>query len=560
MYAKEKKQISVGVDDFKKLIEENFYFVDKSLFIKNILDSRAVTTLIPRPRRFGKTLNLSMLRYFFEKSDTSNRHLFNKLEIEKHPRYMEHQGQHPVVWMSFKDVKVGTWDICYRETQEVIVNEFARHNYLLNSPALNIVQKRNFAAIMDKSADQTLFHRALLILSDCLATHHGKPTIILIDEYDSPIHEGYVKGYYQEIISFMRIFLGAGLKGNEALKMGVLTGILRVAKESIFSGLNNLFISSLTDTTFDDKFGLLENEVTEILRYFGLENNIDTVREWYDGYQSGLHKIYNPWSIVSLIKYKGALRPYWVNTSDNALIKELLKKASATTKEELEVLIAGGKLTKAIQENIIMTDIANEETLWNFLLFCGYLTFENYEVESQSNLAELSIPNKEVRESYITSFRNWFGTIVDTNVYNSMLKSLITGDIDNFREFFERLVLETLSSFDVGGEEPERFYHALVLGMLSSLFETHLVKSNRESGMGRYDIMLIPKNKTKLGIIIEFKKVRTRLNETLESEAKKALQQIEAKNYEAELRALGIEKILKLGISFLGKNSLILVG
>ncbi len=560
MHEEEKKYIPVGIDDFKKLIEGNFYFVDKSLFIKDILDSRAEATLIPRPRRFGKTLNLSMLRYFFEKTEKNNRHLFDGLEIEKYPRCMEHQGKYPVIWLTFKDVKVGSWELCYRGIQEIIINEFARHSYLLNSEILNASQRKNFVAIMDNSADETLYRRALLVLSGCLATHYGKPVMLLIDEYDSPIHEGYIKGYYQDVVDFMRNFLGAGLKGNSALNMGILSGILKISKESIFSGLNNLRVGSIVDEKFPDRFGLLEDEVIAILQYFDLENRIEEVRHLYNGYHSGNSKVYNPWSIINLIDNKGKLAPYWVNTSDNALIKELLRTSSARTKEELEILVLGGKVTKPIQENIIMPDIKSETTLWNFLLFCGYLTFENQRREGRSNLAELSIPNEEVLESYKTSFEQWFAKTVDTSTYTSMLESLVTGETVAFQAYFTKLALETLGSFDVSEKEPELFYHALVLGMLASLSQTHLVKSNRESGYGRYDVMLIPNYKTKLGIIIEFKKVHADRKETLESEAQKALNQLEERKYETELHVQGIEKILKLGISFAGKKTLILVG
>ncbi len=554
------KHIPIGIDDFKKLIEESYYFVDKSLLIKDILDSRAGATLIPRPRRFGKTLNLSLLRYFFEKTDQSNRHLFKGLKIEEHPDCMDHQGQYPVIWMTLKDTKTATWPSCYAKICKVIGIEFDRH-FPSIEPILSEFEKKCVQEIINGTASQALYENSLLDLSRYLERAYQKQVMILMDEYDAPIHEGYLKGYYNEIINFMRNFLGAGFKGNTPLSMGILTGILRISKESVFSGINNLFVSSLTNSEFEDRFGLLEDEVVTMLHYFGLENSIDEVRRWYDGYQSGKCKVYNPWSIISLIKNKGILNAYWVNTSDNALIKELLKASSNKTKEELEIIIKGGTVTKPLQENIVLTDLKQKvDVLWNFLLFCGYLTFENPRLVGRSHVAELSIPNEEVIDVYENSFKSWFETTVNIDSYTSMLESLVIGDVESFREFFAKLTLETLGSFDVTGTEPELFYHALVLGMLASLLQTHEVKSNRESGYGRYDVMLIPKDKTKLGIVIEFKKVHADRNETLESEAQKALKQLEDRKYETELRAQGFKKILKLGISFLGKRCLVLEG
>ncbi len=558
MKTDKKKHIPIGIDDFKELIEKKFYFVDKSLFIKDILTSQAKATLIPRPRRFGKTLNLSLLRYFFEKTDQSNRHLFNDLKIEEHSDCMAHQGQYPVIWMTLKDSKTATWPACYAKICKIIGKEFDRH-FSSIKPLLSEFEKKCVQEVINGSASQALYENSLSDLSRYLERAYKSQVILLMDEYDAPIHEGYIKGYYDDVISFMRNFLGAGFKGNTPLNIGILTGILRISKESIFSGINNLRVCSLVDERFSDKFGLLENEVQEILNYFGLENSIDDIRRWYDGYQSGSSKMYNPWSIVNLVDNDGATKPYWVNTSDNALIKELLRTSSTKTKEELEIIIQGNAVTKPVQENIVMTDLNNyDDVLWNFLLFCGYLTFKNYRSIEDEMYADFFIPNTEVGLIYKKSFKAWFGETINISTYTSMLERLIIGDVESFQEFFTKLTLETLSSFDMSGTEPELFYHALVLGMLASLSQTHEVKSNRESGYGRYDVMLIPKDKTKLGIIIEFKKVHANRNETLESEAQKALKQLEERKYETELRAQGFEKILKLGISFLGKHCLIL--
>ncbi len=557
MSDQEKKQIPIGIDDFKELVEGNYYFTDKSLLIKEFLDSGAKVTLIPRPRRFGKTLNLSMMRYFFEKKEPSYQHLFSGLKIEQYPNCMKHQGKYPVIWLTFKDVKIGDWKECYRLLRTQIMKEFERHNYVREF--LSDVELAGFERVRQGTGDLTDFINSLLDLSIYLERANKTRVMIFIDEYDAPIHAGYLNGYFKEAIDFMRGFMSAGLKGNNALYYGLLTGILRVAKESIFSGMNNLEVCTLLRKSYDDKFGFLEDDVVAMLSYFGLKHNLDEVRQWYDGYQSGKYKVYNPWSIINLIKNGGELQAYWVNTSDNALIKDLLRKSSPDMKEDLELIIKGRKITKTLQENIVMPDLdANDNTLWNFLLFSGYLTFENERLEGLYRVAELKIPNKEVMQVYETSFKSWFESSWNRGEFQRMLENLVEGHSVPFKKSFERFSLTTLSYFDIQGDKPELFYHALVLGMLASLSETHEVRSNRESGYGRYDVMFIPKNRSKPGIILEFKAVDEDEKETLESAAQNALKQIEANKYEAELRALGLSRILKLGIAFKGKESLVL--
>ncbi len=557
-----RKQISVGVSDFKKLIESDFYFADKSLFIKEVLGAKADVTLIPRPRRFGKTLNISMLRYFFEKNlagVSSNRHLFTDLAIEQDAACMGHQGQYPVIWLTFKDMKTSTWELCYRGVQEVVTSEFSRHRYLLTSDALDPVQKRNFEAILDNRADEMLYRRALLNLSDYLAKHHQKRAIILIDEYDTPIHAAFVHDYYSRAIEFFRDFLGAGLKDNSHLEFSVVTGILRVAKESIFSGINNLRVCTLTDDKFADKFGFVEHEVVAMLNYFGLENSIDDVRRWYDGYQSGPHKVYNPWSIISLVDKNGTMQPYWVNTSDNLLVHNLARGNAERIESELNVLLRGGVITKQINEGIIFQHVSYDmDAFWNFLLFNGYLTFENYRTDEMGSFAELKIPNVEVASLYRSMVLGWFRAQAIKQDYQKMLAALAEGNVAEFKRVFELFSCEALSVFDTSKKEPEKFYHILTLGMFAALIQTHEVRSNRESGIGRYDVMLIPKDHSRFGIIIEFKRVEGK--ETLLTAAKKALKQIEDKKYEVELRGRGLTKIIKIGISFKKKESFVLIG
>lgn len=562
MSESKKKSASVGIDNFENLITGNYYFSDKSLLIKEILDSQAKVTLLPRPRRFGKTLNMSMLQCFFEKmaEQNSRRPLFNGLKIEQYPDCMEHQGKYPVIWLTFKDVKTAAWADCYRLLCMQISAEFERHSSL-REKYLSDVELERFDRVRRGTGDLADFMRSLLDLSTYLERAYKAKVMILIDEYDAPIHAGYLNGYYQEIIDFMRGFLGAGLKGNNALNLSVMTGILRVAKESIFSGINHLEVRTFLQHDYADKFGFLEDEVAAILTYFGLGNQIEEVRRWYDGYQSGPYKVYNPWSIINLVKNRGEIQPYWVNTSDNALIKDMLKRCTPEMKKDLEVVVKGGKVTKPIQENIIMLDIEkNDEVLWNFLIFSGYLTFENYRLIVDTNYAELSIPNVEVSTTYKTSFKTWFDEGYGMRHYNLMLESLVAGDPIQFKKTFERFSRESLSYFDMQGDMQENFYHALVLGILSSLMQTHQVRSNRESGYGRYDVMIIPNDRSKAGAVIEFKALDQDEKNTIESAAQDALKQIEEKGYETELRALGLTKILKLGIAFKGKESLVMVG
>ena len=575
---KKKKLIPIGIDDFERLLEGNYYFADKSLLIKELLDSGAAVTLLPRPRRFGKTLNLSMLRYFFEKvaplipsielpletnvsreSGLSRRHLFNGLKIEQYADCMKHQGQYPVIWLTFKDVKTEKWDDCYRLLRTQIMREFERHDYVREF--LSDAEKERFERIRQGRGDLADFMGSLLDLSMYLERAYKAKTVILVDEYDAPIHAAYLNGYYDEVIGFMRGFLGAGLKGNNSLNLGVLTGILRVAKESIFSGINNLRVCTLVQESYANQFGFLEDEVRAMLAYFELENKLDEVRRWYNGYQSGSYKVYNPWSIINLAGNKGVIQAYWVNTSDNLLVRDILKKSQPYMKEDVEKLMHGESLHTLINENLTLLDIDHDENaLWNFLLLTGYVTFENYHQEGRFWYADLKIPNEEIASLYETTVLSWFKEKGISQDYLRMLTCLTHGDAAEFKRMFELFSYEALSSFDITGREPERLYHALTIGMFVALQGSHEVRSNRESGLGRYDVSLIPKDLSKPGIILEFKKVDVKKKETLKTAAQNALKQIEERDYETELRARGFKNSIKLGISFLGKESLVLVG
>ncbi|SHH48924.1 AAA family ATPase [Tepidibacter thalassicus] len=553
------KKVPIGVSDFKELITENYYYVDKSLFVKEIIDDGAKVILLPRPRRFGKTLNMSMLKYFFEKNDEDNKCLFKNLKVNKYKDIMDMQGKYPVIYLTFKDVKDGNFQKCYEKMKEIISIEYYKHKYLLDNH-LKGIEETYFKKILSMEASQGQYETSLKNLSKFLSEYYNQKTIVLIDEYDTPIQSGYLSGYYKEIIEFMRNFLSGVLKDNEYLQKGVLTGILRVAKESIFSGLNNLEVCTILNNHYSDKFGFLEGEVEEILKYYNIEFEMDEVRKWYNGYMFGENVIYNPWSILNYVKnHEKGFRPYWVNTSSNDLVKIVLTKAGETVKKELEDLIKGKTIVKQMNEDIVMNDIENgSENVWSFLLFSGYLKVINENLKMGRSFCTLEIPNFEVKYLYEEIILAWFKESINNEKFNYMLKSLTTGDIETFEDIFSEYIIKSASYFDI--EESEKFYHAFVLGILVALNEEYEVKSNRESGYGRYDVALIPKDRNKLGIIMEFKKVNKRRKETLEIAADKAIAQIKEKNYKQELLDMGIENIIELGIAFEGKEVLVVEG
>ena len=555
-----KKRIPIGISNFEKLITNNYYFVDKSLFIKEVFVNTSEVTLIPRPRRFGKTLNLSMLQYFFENryDKKEKKYLFDNLNISKEKDVMEHQGKYPVIYITFKEVKKLDWSNCYSHLKEVVSQEYRRHKYLLKSNLLDLEEKNIFQEIIAEKDDIKKYENALKNLSFYRSRYYKKKVIILIDEYDTPIHAGYIYKYYEQVISFMRGFLGAGLKDNINLNFSVITGILRVAKESIFSGLNNLEVATILQKQFSDKFGFLENETQALLKEYKLEGQSAEVESWYNGYNFGGNTIYNPWSILNFVKRKGEFSTYWINTSSNDIIRDIIETGNNYFKKNLEEFINGKTIEKHIDENIVFQNVkTNLDTLWSFLLFSGYLKYTNKKLIGDDLFCDLEIPNSEIRSCYKRIILQWIECGLDIGHYQSMLKSLTEGDIAEFRSFFTHVAVDSLSFFDISGKEPESFFHAFVLGMLVSLGETHQIKSNRESGYGRYDVMVIPRDKNKLGIIIEFKKVDKTRNETLEIAAKNALKQIEEKKYEQELLSIGIKDILKLAIIFEGKKVLI---
>jgi hypothetical protein len=550
------KRIPLGISDFKKLKDEDYLFVDKSLLIKDFWESDGETILVPRPRRFGKTLNMSMLKYFFENSSKDNSYLFKGLNIESHRDIMKLQGKYPVIYLSFKDEKHSSFEYLQAGLRNLLSRLYKEHKYCLNTDKIDDIDKEYYNSIINKKSDIIDLSDSIKMLSEYLSIYHEKKVIILIDEYDVPIQAAYLNNYYTEAIGFMRNLLSGAFKDNNNLQKGMITGILRVAKESIFSGLNNLKVESILSENLCDKFGFTDSEIEALVSAYDIEEELLNIKGWYNGYYFGNTTIYNPWSILNYLSSpKAGLIPYWVNSSSNDLVNVLLAKGSEDVKKDLEVLINGDCITKIIDENIVMGDIEkSSDNLWSFLLFTGYLKVISKERIGIRDYYKLSIPNLEVTTLYYGLIETWFKDTITKENYDVMIKSLITGDIKIFGKLLKQFVLKSISYFDVGGYEGEKVYHAFVLGMLISLNDSHEVISNRESGYGRYDVMIIPKDISSLGIVIEFKKLDPDDEETLEETADMALKQIKEKKYSTTLEARGVKNIKEIGIVFKGKE------
>ncbi|MCS6111610.1 AAA family ATPase [Clostridium botulinum] len=552
-----KKNIQVGTSDFREIIKENYYFVDKSLLIKEFLENSAKVILTPRPRRFGKTLNMSMLKYFFDiENKDENKDLFKGLEIENEEEIMKMQGAYPVIFLTFKNEK----HLSFENLQEGLIILFSdlyrKYDYLLESNKILDIDKKEIERFIAKKVTPIECLNGLNNLMRLLNKHYDKKVIVLIDEYDVPIQESYLRGYYEEAIVLIRNILTAALKDNVYLEKSLVTGILRVAKESIFSGLNNIEVDSILGINFNDKFGFTEEQVINLLEYYNLSEKSDEVKKWYNGYIFGGKIIYNPWSVLNYIKNNEiGFMPYWINSSSNDLIKRLLSNGNEETKKNLEEIIKGNSIKKIVDDHVVMKDVEDdEENLWGFLTLSGYLKPVKKELIDGELECELKIPNNEVLIFYRKLIKKWFKESLTSKKYAIMLNALVTGDVETFGGFFKNFVLNNISYFDVSGEEPEKVYHAFVLGMIVSLSDKYEVKSNKESGYGRYDVMLIPKDTSKLGIIMEFKKIDDFMSKSIEKGIEEALNQIEENKYEAELKERNISNILKLAIVFKGKK------
>jgi hypothetical protein len=553
-------RIPIGIDDFRKLREADLEYVDKSDLIRQLIDRPGVeVVLLPRPRRFGKTLNLSMLRCWFEKREDDFSPLFQDLSIwQAGDAYRAHFQRYPVIHFSFKETKFESFDLVRGTIRNKIEALFDEHRYLLGSDRLSEREMRNYQAILDGTAEPELYNRALLDLSAYLHAHHGEKVVILIDEYDEPIHADHVYGHADKVLELMRAFLGAGLKSNPHLFKAVMTGILRVAKESLFSGLNNLGVYTLLRREFNTCFGFTEAEVAALLERNGRADQLDGVRGWYNGYLFGGEVIYNPWSVVGFLdSVDGALRPYWLSTSSNDLVHELLVLYALDLQPVFEALLSGGSLDRVLDDNVVLSDIrTDQDALWSLLVFSGYLKAEEVGLDSLGRAVHrLSIPNREVREVYASTFRRWMKARMAGHggSLDKLTRALLGGDAEMVEEQLQAFVMNLLSYHDPGAVDPERVYHGFVVGLLAALEPEYQVRSNRESGLGRPDVTVRPMVAGRPGVVLELKVARAG-RKTLEEALAEGVAQIGSGDYGAELRAAGAAPVVGFAVAFDGKE------
>ena len=547
----------IGVDSFRNLIEEKYYFVDKTNFIKDLLDNKSKVTLITRPRRFGKTLAMRMLQEFFD-INSADRNLFVGLKISHAgEEYMQHRGKYPVVFFSFKDIATGSYQEAMRDLCGKISDLYSDYSFLADSPALNEREKRYFDSVcnMDmyehEQYGKEKWGKSLRMLTVYLSKHYGVKTIVLLDEYDAPIQHAWEDGYYAEMIKLMRQLYGEVLKGNEALEFAVLTGVLRVAKESIFSGLNNLKVCSVLSDDYSNAFGFTGEEVAKIAADLQLEDKLPELREWYDGYNFGGCEIYNPWSVIRYFDADCQPAPYWVNTSANEIIKRMMHKLGRKTEHELRCLMMGGAVYKSARESVVYDNIGtDEDDFFTILLTTGYLKAVSVKDSSLRQKAELKIPNKEIFNLFREEIFRYMAGYRSSDDVDDMLQSMLDGKTEDFEMNLEQILRNFVSYHDAS--DGESFYHGMMLGFCVLLKDTHIVESNRESGYGRFDLALLPKDTQHYGVILEFK--RAAEESQLEAKAAEALRQIEELSYTAELEKWQIDKVWKYGIAFCGKR------
>ena len=557
------KKISIGVEDFKTLIDWNGYFVDKTLMIRDLIENHAMVTLFTRPRRFGKTLNQFMIRRFFEDEITEkgekvdNGYLFDGLAITRcGEEILQHQQRYPVIFMSLKSAKQDSYDMAYASLIDEISKEFKRHAYLLQGESLSPKEKQEFQLVMDKEAQPIAYAKALGFLSECLTKYHGHKTIILIDEYDVPLENAYLRGFYDEMIGFIRSLFESALKTNPYLEKGIITGCLRISKESIFTGLNNLKVDSVLHTDYADSFGFTEAEVQEMLAYYDLSAKLPEVKEWYDGYLFNQIEIYNPWSIINFVydrdrKITQFALPYWSNSSSNSIIREMVGEADEEAKEDLETLINGGTIEKRVHEDITYSDIhQSQDNLWNFLFFTGYLKkiSARKDAAGENLYLTMKIPNTEVKTIYQDSISYWFDQRMKQTDRSPLLHALESGDCEAAEDFINRQLMETISYFD----HAESFYHGFMAGLLTNI-GGYRVKSNRESGSGRPDIVLQTPNIRKGRVILLELKLAESIAD-LEPAADRGLAQIEEQRYAAPFTSEGYPEVRKYAVSFYKKD------
>lgn len=549
------KPLPIGISDYARAQSE-YYYVDKTMLIKEFLDQKPLVSLFTRPRRFGKTLNMDMLRVFFELSQEDTSQYFKDTDIWRcGEEYRSHQGKYPVIFLTFKDVKFDSWEATIDKFRSLLQEEYGRHRELLSSDRLAEYEKAYFSQIMEGTSNEVALASALEKLSRMLRAHYDKAPIIIIDEYDTPIQEGYSKDFYDEVIGFMRNFFSGAFKDNRNLSYGFLTGILRIAQESIFSGLNNLAVNSVMDEAYDAYFGFTEEEVDKMLTYYGVPGKKTELKDWYDGYLFGRKEIYNPWSVVNYIA-KGCIpQAYWVNTGKNEILEDVLKTATDDVTEKLFALLQKERVVVRIDQNVIYRSLSDDPShIYSLLVVAGYLKTPRKALQSDgSYLCEVSIPNREIAAVYkneILSHLLRIGAVTSTTA-NRIAESLYANDLEKLQNAIAAYMDKSVSFYDAGAEG---FYHGLVLGLIALMDNQYKIRSNRESGSGRYDISLIPREQKYPGVIMELKWKRDLTADALDALAEDALAQIDDQKYDSEMKEDGIRTILKLGIAFSGKN------
>lgn len=546
------KSLPIGVSDFK-LATTGYYYVDKTLMIRDFLDKKPMVSLFTRPRRFGKTLNMDMLRVFFEKTNDDTSVYFKDKQIwQCGDYYTKHQGQYPVIFLTFKDVKSMTWEETFQKIRRLISLEFIRHNELETSSVLTAYEKEQYHLLAGDSGDEVDCQMGLQLLSLLLHKHYGRECIIIIDEYDTPIQQGHTCNFYPEIVNFMRNFFSGGLKDNPHLAFGFLTGILRVAKESIFSGMNNLKTYSILDDGYSSYFGFTEKEVKDMLRYYGKDDKYNELSEWYDGYRFGNTEIFNPWSVINYISDNCFPKAFWQSTGSNEIIGEIIQTATPEITKDLYKLLCGEKIAAYIDTGVIYPEVQNNPySIYSFLLVAGYLKVANIYPQSDGNfMCDVAIPNKEITFVYEKEVLNRTN---QNSLAISISQAIFSKDTQKLQSLLEDFMVKSISSIDGANEG---FYHGMMLGLCAILGNRYKIRSNRESGLGRFDIQLMPLTKGMPGFIFEFKHTKDEHTD-LSALADSALQQIETKKYDTELRDNGVNSIISIGIAFRGKSAVV---
>lgn len=544
--------LPVGVSDYR-LASTEYYYIDKTMMLKDFIDERPMVTLFTRPRRFGKTLNMDMLRTFFEKTNEDTSKYFKDKKIwEQGEYYRSFQGKYPVIFITLKDVKHNSWDNTFANIGSIISSEYCRHSDLSKSPKLDKKQKDFYDKMVSEKFSAVDLERSLLYLSEMLKKHYGEGAVIIIDEYDTPIQSGHTNGFYDDVIAFMRNLLSGCFKDNKSLAFGFLTGILRVAKESIFSGLNNLTINSVLDNKYSEYFGFTANEVKEMAAYYSAPDKFDEVCEWYDGYRFGKTDIFNPWSVINYFSNDCEPRAFWLSTGSNDIIGEIIKEADNEIYERLSSLVNGGSFTTYIDTSVIYPQIKNNpSSIYSFLLMAGYLKVVKSSVSISGDfMCEVALPNKEISLVYRKEILQKLENLIPQATAIAVEEAIFSGNGEKLRDIISNFLIQSVSAFDAAGEN---FYHGFMLGVCA-LFGNSYVTSNRESGDGRYDIALSPKVNNLPGIIIELKAEKNCNENELQELAKTALKQINDKKYDTELKSKGVKMIYKYGVAFSGKH------